>query len=133
MTHLRKIALALSLSLAAIPAYAGSGGQISFQFNAGNAEETRNVNTFLALYSIAQSLDSDANINQSGNNNAAGIGQFGHGNFGVIDQQGNNHSATLNQSGNNNGYGIFQSGTGTNGNVSQYGNNSAGLLFQFGW
>ncbi len=132
MKHLSKLVLALGLSLAATaPSYAG--GQISVQFNASNANESRDVNTFLAFYSIAKQLDSGANIRQYGNGNAAGIGQFGSGNFGVIDQQGNGHNATLAQNGNNNSYGIFQAGTGTNGHVSQNGNNGAGLLFQYGW
>ncbi|NOX41026.1 MAG: curlin [Alphaproteobacteria bacterium] len=132
MKRFNTIALALGLSIAAaLPSFAG--GQISFQFNARNAEEARGVRTILALYSISKAIDSGANISQSGNNNAAGIGQFGRGNFGVIEQQGNGHNATLSQRGNDNSYGIFQFGTGTSGQVSQTGNNGAGFLFQQGW
>jgi hypothetical protein len=123
-------ALVLS-TLAAVPAHAG--GSISFEITPKNAEEETAIRVGLAFYAIAKAIEGDAAVIQNGNGNAAGIGQFGSGNFGVIEQDGDGHEATLTQNGNGNAYGVFQFGEGGSAHVNQNGNGQAGLLFQVGW
>lgn len=123
-------ALVLS-TLVAVPAHAG--GSVSFEITPKNADEETAIRVGLAFYAIAKAIESDAAVIQNGNGNAAGIGQFGDGNFGVIEQQGDGHDASLVQNGNGNAYGVFQFGEGGSAHVAQNGDGGAGLLFQVGW
>ncbi|MCP5039004.1 MAG: curlin [Rhodobacteraceae bacterium] len=123
----------LSATLAAFTALpALAGGSISIEIAPSNTDEANAIRAGLAIYSIAQALEGDANILQNGNGNGAGIGQFGDGNFGVIQQEGDGHNATLAQNGDNNAFGVFQFGEGTDAAVAQSGGGT-GLLFQFGF
>ncbi|MBF9035217.1 curlin [Rhodobacterales bacterium HKCCE2091] len=119
------------LSLAAAPVLAG--GTVSFNFNAQNADEARAVQAGLALYRIAQGVDSGAFVHQDGSLNGAALIQAGTGSSGVIHQDGNGHSAILNQQGNGQNYGIFQFGDGADANVTQTADGETGFALQFGW
>ena len=128
---MKRFILSTTLALfTAVPALAG--GSISIEINPSNADEANAIRAGLGIYALAKALEGDANILQNGNGNAAGIGQNGGGNFGVIQQEGNGHEAVLAQNGGGNAYGIFQFGEGTSGQVSQSGGDT-GLLFQFGF
>ena len=124
---------ALSIGSAAMTAPAAAGGQISVHVAPGNAQQAQAMQAGLGIYSLYNGLKGGANIRQLGNGNAAGIGQNGWGNNGVIHQKGKGHNATLQQNGNANNYGIFQFGKNTNANVAQNGNGQTGATFQFGW
>lgn len=121
------------IGAAALTTPAAAGGSISINVKPKNEKQAKNMQAGLALYGIVNAVKGGASIKQLGQNNMAGIGQNGGGNFGVIHQQGDNHAGTLQQNGNNNAYGIFQFGKNTDSNVVQNGNGDVGATFQFGW
>ncbi|MER8595829.1 MULTISPECIES: curlin [unclassified Mesorhizobium] len=129
---LAAVLVAGSIGQAALSAPAYAGGWVSATFAPGNARDARALATGLRFYSLYRGLHG-ASIRQSGQRNAAGIGQNGRGNLGIIQQEGNGHSATLQQNGNENAYGIFQFGRNTDANVAQNGNGSGGATFSYGW
>jgi hypothetical protein len=119
--------LAGSIGQAAVSAPAYAGGWASVTYRDAGA-----LATGLRLYSLYRGLH-DASIRQSGHGNAAGIGQNGRGDLGIIQQHGNGHSATLRQNGSDNAYGIFQFGRDTSANVEQNGDGGSGATFSYGW
>ena len=128
--------VALSFSALSAPAYANSSlsGSISVGIQGSTPEEKQAISNGLFLYALFQGLQGDdAVLRQLGNGNAAGFLQGGAGNFGIIEQHGDDHTGTLNQQGNGNAVGLFQFGEGTEGHVTQEGNGEGGLLFQFGF
>lgn len=131
---MKRILIPSLIALAALTATpASAGGSVGFEYTPSNPDEANAVRLGLAIYAISRAIKGNASVIQNGTGNAAGIGQFGSGNFGVIEQNGDGHEATLAQGGNNNAYGIFQFGSGTSGHVTQGGNGGTGLLFQAGW
>ncbi len=130
---MKRILLSASIALAsltAIPAHAG--GSISLEITPQNADEEQGMRLGLGLMALAMSMQGNANVAQNGIGNAAGIGQQGGDDFGLIVQDGNNHTGTLNQGAGSNAYGIFQFGEGTDAAVAQSGGET-GILIQFGW
>ena len=125
---LRQFSLAVILGLSALPMQAEN--QISLSLTPRNAQEARVLRFGLAFYVLDRGLRSGATINQIGRDNAAGIAQFGDGNFGLIRQRGNGHTATLDQPGQTGAYAIFQSGKSTQAQVRDGG---TGVLLQYGW
>lgn len=121
-----------SIGQAALSAPAYAGGWVSVTFAPDNARDAGALATGLRVYSLYRGLRG-ASIRQSGHGNAAGIGQNGRGNLGIIQQVGNGHSATLRQNGNDNAYGIFQFGRNTDANVVQNGDDGGGATFSYGW
>lgn len=124
---------ALAIGSAGMTAPAAAGGQLSINLAPANAQQAQAMQNGFAIYSIYNDIRSGASIRQRGNGNAAGIGQNGRGNTGIVHQRGNGHNATLQQNGNGNAYGIFQFGRNTNANVAQNGNGRTGATIQFGW
>ena len=137
MTKFRTIPAALiAASLLATTTFAApavAGGQISIAIEPKNEDERNAMRFGLGLFAIAKAIESDAYIEQNGNGNGAGIAQGGSGSFGVIQQDGDGHTATLNQQGDNQAFGIFQVGEGTEGHVDQQIDGDTGLLFQIGF
>jgi hypothetical protein len=125
--------VAATIAMGSLAAPAAASGSISLSFVPGSAKDARAVRTGLALYSLFQDARSGAIVRQRGNNNEAGLGQFGRGNLGIVHQEGNNHSGTVQQHGNRNAYGLFQFGRNANGHVVQNGRGQTGATFQFGW
>ena len=125
-------ALATAIGSAAFAAPASAGGSISFNIAPKNAKEEQAMKTGLAIYGIVTAVKGGS-IKQLGNNNAAGLAQFGSGNFGVVHQEGSGHNGTLTQNGNGNSYGVFQFGKNTNAHAVQNGNGGTGATFAFGW
>lgn len=125
--------LAATIGTTVAGAPASAGGSITFNYTPANAKDAKALKTGLLIYGIANAVKGGASIKQIGKNNAAGIGQFGSGNFGVVHQEGKGHSGTLSQYGNNNAYGVFQFGKNTSSDVVQAGNGDVGATFQFGW
>ncbi len=125
-------ALATAIGSAAFAAPASAGGSISFNIAPKNAKEEQAMKTGLAIYGIVNAVKGGS-IKQLGNNNAAGLAQFGSGNFGVVHQEGSGHNGTLTQNGNGNSYGVFQFGKNTNAHAVQNGNGGTGATFAFGW
>ena len=109
-----------------------AGGSVSMTYAPANTRDAGALATGLRFYSLYHGLHG-ASIRQSGHGNAAGIGQYGRGNLGIIHQKGNGHSATLRQDGNHNAYGIFQFGRNTDANVVQNGYRGSGATFSYGW
>jgi len=129
----RKIFLTATL-VAATSLPAAAGGTLSLSINANNADEARAIRAGLALYQIAQGVESGAFVHQNGAFNGAALAQVaGGGSVGVIHQEGNGHAATLDQQGHGQAHGIFQFGNGANANVTQTGHGQTGLTFQFGF
>lgn len=124
------LAAGLGQPLLASPAHAG--GSVSIAYAPGNAQNAGALATGLRAYSLYRGWRS-ARIRQSGDRNAAAIGQNGRGNVGIIRQKGSGHSATLQQNGDDNAYGIFQYGKRTAANVEQNGNGGSGVSFSYGW
>ncbi len=130
---MKRFILSASLALAALsatPSYAG--GSISIEITPQNAQEERDMRIGLGLISLALALNGQANVAQNGAGNAAGIGQQGGDDFGLIVQDGNNNTGTLAQGSGSNAYGVFQFGEGNNAAVAQSGGET-GILVQFGW
>ncbi|WP_214474941.1 curlin [Mesorhizobium sp. dw_380] len=121
-----------SIGQAALSAPAYAGGWVSVTFAPDNARDAGAMATGLRVYSLYRGLRG-ASIRQLGHGNAAGMGQNGGGNLGIIHQEGNGHSATLQQNGNDNAYGIFQFGRSNNANVVQNGDGGGGATFSYGW
>jgi len=121
-----------SIGQAALSAPAYAGGWVSVTHAPDNVRDAGALSTGLRLYSLYRGLHG-ASIRQSGHGNAAGVGQNGRRNLGIIQQRGNGHSATLRQNGNDNAYGIFQFGRNTNANVVQGGNGGGGATLSYGW
>jgi minor curlin subunit len=132
MTPIRT-ALAAAAITAALAVPAAAGGSISLSVNPQNAQQTRLLQTGLAIYALSQDIKGSASVRQKGRNNNGAIAQKGGGNFGVVHQEGRGHSGTLDQAGNGNAYGIFQFGKRTDAAVTQRGNGNAGAVFQWGW
>ena len=124
--------LATTIGAAPFAAPAMAGGSISLSLAPANAKQEQAMKTGLAIYGIVNAVK-DGSIKQKGNNNAAGLAQYGSGNFGVVHQDGNGHSGSLVQNGNGNAYGLFQFGKGTDAHVVQNGNGGTGATFAFGW
>src|SRR5690606_27886477 len=101
------VAAAVSTSLAG-PATAG--GSISLSLNPQDPQQTRLVQSGLALYALTQGIKGSASVRQKGKRNNGAIRQSGSGNLGIVHQDGNGHSGTLDQKGRNNAYGLFQFG-----------------------
>ena len=125
--------VALAIGAGSLASPAAAGGSVSLSIIPGSAKDARAVQTGLALYSLFQNARGEAIVRQRGNNNEAGIGQFGRRNLGVIHQEGDGHSGQLEQHGNRNSYGLFQFGKRTRGHVVQNGHAQTGATFQFGW
>jgi hypothetical protein len=132
MTPIRTVLAAAAIT-AALAAPAAAGGSVSLSVNPQNAQQTRLLQTGLAIYALSQDIKGSASVRQKGKNNNGAIAQNGGGNFGVVHQQGRGHSGTLDQGGNGNAYGIFQFGKRTDAAVTQRGNGNAGAVFQWGW
>ncbi|MDL2398145.1 curlin [Rhizobium mayense] len=124
--------LAGSIGQVALTAPAQAGGWISATYAPPGAEDAGVLATGLRLYSMYRGWH-NASIRQSGHGNAAGIGQNGRGDLGIIQQRGDGHSATLQQNGNDNAYGIFQFGRRTAANIEQDGDGGSGVTFSYGW
>ena len=137
MTRLLKTiaaaAVAATIGSVSLGAPASAGGSISITVIPQTQNGVRTLQTWFALYQIFNGFRNGANVRQLGQNNLAGIGQYGNGNFGIIHQDGQGRSATLNQYGTGNSYGIFQFGKNTYANVNQSGYAQTGATFQFGW
>jgi len=125
-------ALVATIGSATFAAPASAGGSISINVTPKNAKEEQAMKAGLAIYGIVNAVKGGS-IKQLGNGNAAGLAQFGSGNFGVVHQEGDGHNGTLTQNGNGNAYGIFQFGKGTDAHVTQNGNGGTGATFAFGW
>jgi hypothetical protein len=125
--------VAAAIATGALTLPASAGGSMSITYLPQSQKDAQKLQTGLLLYQLFNSVKGGASIKQLGKNNAAGIGQYGYGNTGIIHQDGKGHSATLNQYGNGNAWGIFQFGKNTNADVYQYGNGGTGATFQFGW
>ena len=125
-------ALVASIGQAALSMPAYAGGWFSVTYAPANARDAGALATGLHAYSLYHGLRG-ASIRQSGHGNAAGIGQNGRSNLGIIHQEGNGHSATLQQNGNDNAYGVFQFGRNTDANVMQNGDRGSGASFSYGW
>jgi hypothetical protein len=123
--------LAATIASAALAAPAHAG-QISIHLDPKNAKQENALKAGLTIYAIVNAVQ-DGSIKQNGNDNAAGLAQFGQGNLGVVHQEGDNHTGTLTQNGNNNMCGLFQFGEGTNADVVQNGNGEACATVTFGW
>lgn len=125
--------VAATIGTASLTAPALAGGSLAVTYTPTNAHDAQQLQTGLALYSLFKGIKSGGSIQQYGVGNAAGLGQYGYGNTGLIYQNGTGHQATLNQYGNANAYGVFQFGRNTTANVGQYGNGNTGATFLFGW
>lgn len=126
----KSIAICCALASAAAPVAAD---QITLRVDPRTAEEARAIRLGLALYGLHRDIEGGAGVTQDGIRNLARLHQSGHGQFGVIDQRGDDHAASLRQTGDGQSYGIFQRGTGTSARVRQTGTGRTGLLFQYGW
>lgn len=124
--------VAATIGSATLATPAAAGGSISINLEPKTAEQERAMRAGLTIYAIVNAVQ-NGSIKQKGNNNAAGLGQFGSGNLGVIYQDGDNHSGTLVQNGNNNACGLFQFGKGTNADIVQNGNGETCATVTFGW
>jgi hypothetical protein len=131
-TTLTAAVVAGGIGQAALSAPAYAGGWVSVAYAPADTRDAGALATGLRFYSLYRGLHG-ASIRQSGHGNAAGIGQNGRGNLGIIQQEGNGHSATLQQNGNDNAYGIFQFGRNADANVVQNGNGGGGATFSYGW
>lgn len=129
----RAIVVAAALGTAALAAPAQAGGSIAFTVTPTSAQEAQAMRAGLAIYSIANQINSGAGIRQIGIGNAAGIAQNGGGNVGIVHQQGSGHTGTLTQNGNGNAHGLFQFGNNSTGHVVQNGNGNTGATFVFGF
>jgi major curlin subunit len=124
--------LAGSIGQAALTTPAHAGGWLSVTYAPASDDDAGALATGLRLYSLYRGFHG-ASIRQSGHGNAAGIGQNGRGDLGIIQQHGNGHSATLRQNGSDNTYGIFQFGRDTSANLEQNGDGGSGATFSYGW
>ncbi len=124
--------LLASLGQIALTAPVYAGGSISMDIAPADSEDGGLLSSGLRLYSLYRGFK-DGSIEQMGRNNAAGLGQNGYGNVGIIRQQGNEHRATLQQNGDDNAYGIFQFGRRSDVNVRQNGNHRSGMTLSYGW
>lgn len=132
LTLIKTAAVALvSASLLAVPAQAGGALSITLTPNGSDAEMA--LRAGLAIFGIAQDMQANGGITQTGTDNIAGLLQNGSGNVGVIHQDGSGHEGTLMQSGSGNAYGLFQFGHDTQAHVEQAGHGQSGLTFQFGF
>lgn len=132
MTPIRTMLAATAISaVLALPAAAG--GSISLSVNPQTQQQTRLVQSGLAIYALTQGIKGSASVRQKGKNNNGAVVQSGGGNLGVVHQEGRGHSGTLEQAGNGNAYGVFQFGKRTDAAVTQRGNGNAGAVFQWGW
>jgi Curlin associated repeat len=130
-------AVTAAAPIAAIPANARSGGNVSLTIEP-RGRDGEIVREGLQLYSFFKSLknrnrSNTAKVDQRGQGNGAAIAQHGSGNAAEVFQRGKGHSATLEQTGNNNAFGIFQFGRNTKASVAQTGNGRSGLVIQGGW
>lgn len=125
--------VAVMIGSAPLASPAAAGGSVSLNIVPGSAKDARAVRTGLVLYSLFKDARGRAIVRQRGNNNEAGLGQFGRGNLGVIHQKGNGHSGRLEQHGDHHAHGLFQFGKRTSGHVVQRGYGQTGATFQFGW
>ena len=132
MTPIRTI-LATAAVSAALAAPAAAGGSVSLRLNPQNAQQTRLVQTGLAIYALSQGIKGSASVRQKGRNNSGAVVQNGGGSLGIVHQEGRGHSGTLEQDGGGNAFGIFQFGKRTDAAVTQRGSGNAGAVFQWGW
>jgi minor curlin subunit len=132
MTPIRTTLVAAAIT-AALAAPAAAGGSVSLSFNPQNQQQTRLLQSGLAIYAITQDIKGSASVRQKGKNNNGAVVQNGGGNLGIVHQEGRGHSGTVEQAGNGNAYGVFQFGKRTDAAVTQRGNGNAGALFQWGW
>ncbi len=123
-------ALTALTALTATPSLAG--GSVSVEITPSTPDEELGMRIGLGLLAFAMAQNGDANVVQNGNGNAAGIGQQGGDDFGLIVQDGDNNSAMLDQGAGSNAYGVFQFGEGNDAAVAQSGGET-GILLQFGW
>ena len=132
MNPIRTTLIAAVLSVAVI-APASAGGSLSLSINPANQQQTRLVQTGLAIYALTKDIKGSASVRQKGRNNNGAVKQQGGGNLGIVHQEGRGHSGTLDQAGNGNAFGVFQFGKRTDAAVTQRGNGNAGAVFQIGW
>ena len=126
--------LILTLALVAGPVLpAAADGQLTFSFNARNADEARAVRNVLALYARHKDVRQNGRITQEGTGNAASLYQRGADHRGYVQQRGRGHDGSLTQTGRAHAYGLFQSGRGTSAQVTQSGRGRAGFAFVHGW
>lgn len=118
---------------AALVVPAAAGGTVSLSVNPRTSEQTRLVQSSLAIYALSQGIKGSASVRQKGRNNTGAVLQSGGGNLGVVHQEGRGHSGTLQQGGRGNAYGVFQFGKRTDAAVTQRGTGNAGAVFQWGW
>jgi len=132
MTPIRTMLIAAAAS-AGLVMPAAAGGSISLSLNPQNAQQTRLVQTGLAIYALSQNIKGSASVRQKGKNNSGAVVQNGGGNLGIVHQEGRGHAGTLEQNGGGNAFGIFQFGKRTDAAVTQSGSGNAGAVFQWGW
>jgi Curlin associated repeat len=131
-----------ALSVVALVAVAGiaslpmttpaQAGQVTWHIRP-HGKDARILRTGLALFSAVQSFKNRARVDQSGNNNSAGIAQNGSGNGALLVQHGNGQTGTISQTGNGNGCALIQFGKNTNGSCDQNGNGQLDFVLQGGW
>ena len=131
-TTLRAALIAATAS-AVLAGPAAAGGSISLSLNPRDAQQTRLVQSGLAIYALTQGIKGNASVRQKGKRNNGAIRQSGGGNLGIVHQDGKGHSGSLDQAGNGNAFGLFQFGRKTDAAVNQRGNGNAGAVFQWGW
>lgn len=132
MTPIRTMLAATAIS-AALAVPAAAGGSVSLSLTPQTPQQTRLVQSGLAIYALSQGIKGSASVRQKGKHNTGAVVQNGGGNLGVVHQEGRGHSGTLEQAGNGNAYGVFQFGKRTDAAVTQRGNGNAGAVFQWGW
>ena len=132
MTPIRTALAATAIS-AALAVPAAAGGSVSLSLTPQTPQQTRLVQSGLAIYALSQGIKGSASVRQKGRNNNGAVVQSGGGNLGVVHQEGRGHSGTLDQAGNGNAYGLFQFGRRTGAAVTQAGTGNAGAVFQWGW
>lgn len=124
--------VAATIGSATLVSPASAGGSIAINLEPKNAKQEQAMRAGLTVYAIVNAVQ-NGSIKQKGNNNSAGLGQFGSDNLGIIYQDGDNHTGTLVQNGDGNACGLFQFGKGTNADVVQNGNGETCATFAFGW
>ncbi len=115
------VTLAVTTAFTVPAAPAAAGGTITWGYTAKNESEARRMRAGLAIYSLLNGKRGNAQVNQNGDNNSAGILQGGRNNTAIVHQEGRDHSGSIAQGGDNNACGLFQYGRGANGHVRQSG------------
>lgn len=114
------------------PVSPAEAGHITIRI-APRGHDARVLRQGLQLYSLFQGFKNHAKIDQRGNNNAAGIGQYGSGDVAAVFQNGSANSGSIVQRGNNDAFALFQFGKGNTGNTQQNRDGQVGIVLQGGW